>query len=114
MIARPAVGRISPSSIRMVVVLPDPLGPRKPKTSPRMTWRFKSLTATRFPNALVNLVVLITVLSSYRDIVFTIISNPLSHYTEVISTQHISHVQLIYCKWNTEKGYISLNLMFEV
>ena len=26
----PAVGRIRPSSIRIVVVLPDPLGPRKP------------------------------------------------------------------------------------
>ena len=26
----PAVGRISPSSIRIVVVLPEPFGPRKP------------------------------------------------------------------------------------
>src|SRR5437899_10752793 len=112
--ARPALGRINPSSIRIVVVLPDPLGPRKPKTSPRITWRFKSLTATRFPNALVNLVVLITVLSSYRDILFTILLNPLSHYTAVISAQHTLHVQLIYCKWNAGKGYPSLNLMCEV
>ena len=28
------MGSISPSSIRIVVVLPDPLGPRKPKTAP--------------------------------------------------------------------------------
>src|ERR1035437_6278573 len=32
--ACPAVGRMSPSSRRMVVDLPAPLGPRKPKISP--------------------------------------------------------------------------------
>src|SRR5579872_6286040 len=55
----PAVGRIKPSNIRIVVVLPEPLGPRKPKTSPCITSRCRSLTATSFPNALVNLLVLI-------------------------------------------------------
>src|SRR5437660_933523 len=66
MMARPAVGRIRPSNIRIVVVLPEPLGPRKPKTSPRMTCRWRSLTATRFPKAFVSLLVLITVSPSYR------------------------------------------------
>src|SRR5579859_1105137 len=56
---RPAVGRIKPSNMRIVVVLPEPLGPRNPNTSPRMTSRCKSLTATSFPNALVNRLVLI-------------------------------------------------------
>ena len=35
----PAVGRIRPSSIRIVVVLPDPFGPRNPYTAPRGTAR---------------------------------------------------------------------------
>src|SRR3712207_6955689 len=34
---RPRVGATSPSSMRMVVVLPAPLGPRKPQISPRST-----------------------------------------------------------------------------
>ena len=58
--ARPALGRMSPSSMRIVVLLPEPFGPRNPKTSPLITWRLRSFTATRFPNALVNLFVLIT------------------------------------------------------
>src|SRR3989442_3904669 len=57
-IARPAVGRIKPSNMRMVVVLPEPLGPRKPKTSPRITCKCRSLTATRLPKAFVSLLVL--------------------------------------------------------
>ncbi len=33
----PELGWSSPHSMRMVVVLPAPLGPRKPNTSPRPT-----------------------------------------------------------------------------
>lgn len=37
----------------MVVVLPAPLGPRKPKISPDSTRRLRSMTARVFPNTLV-------------------------------------------------------------
>ena len=36
--------------MRMVVDLPAPLGPRKPKISPRPTWKLTRLTATKLPN----------------------------------------------------------------
>jgi hypothetical protein len=45
----PAVACASPSSIRIVVVLPDPFGPRKPCTPPAGTARSRSRTATRRP-----------------------------------------------------------------
>src|SRR5215831_15240617 len=38
----------------MVVVLPDPLGPMRPRTSPASTLRARSSTATRPPNRLVS------------------------------------------------------------
>src|SRR6185295_1469407 len=52
--ARPEVGAISPHSTRMVVDLPAPLGPRKPKISPGGTSRFKSATAVKSPKRLVS------------------------------------------------------------
>src|SRR5579871_815617 len=39
--------------MRMVVVLPAPLGPRKPNSSPSCTTRFMLSTAVRLPNRLV-------------------------------------------------------------
>jgi hypothetical protein len=39
--------------MRIVVVLPAPLGPRKPKTSPRPTLKSMLSTATRSPKRLV-------------------------------------------------------------
>ncbi len=41
--ALPEVGRIRSSSVRIVVVLPAPFGPRKPKTSPWATCRSTSM-----------------------------------------------------------------------
>src|ERR1700687_5738758 len=52
--ARPDVGAISPHSTRMVVDLPAPLGPRKPKISPGWTSRFRSATAVKSPKRLVS------------------------------------------------------------
>src|SRR5947209_19623070 len=49
----PAVGASSPSSTRMVVVLPEPLGPRKPKTEPAGTARSMPSTAATAPKRLV-------------------------------------------------------------
>src|SRR5882724_7633519 len=49
--AEPLVGFTKPSNTFMVVVLPAPLGPRKPKTSPAWTLRFRSLTASFLPGA---------------------------------------------------------------
>src|SRR5579884_1539153 len=45
-VAEPEVGKMSPSSILIVVVLPAPLRPRKPKISPSSTSRLRLLTAT--------------------------------------------------------------------
>src|SRR5450432_4098698 len=52
--ARPEVGAISPHSTRMVVDLPAPLGPKKPKISPCRTSRFRSATAVKSPKRLVS------------------------------------------------------------
>src|SRR4051812_16631311 len=54
MVARPAVGATSPSSIRSVVVLPAPFGPRNPVTRPGSTVKDRSLTAARSPYRLVS------------------------------------------------------------
>src|SRR5262245_61953782 len=46
---RPPLGSRMPHSIRIVVLLPAPFGPSTPKISPRLTVRFRSLTAIRWP-----------------------------------------------------------------
>lgn len=45
-LAVPEVGSMRPISMRMVVVLPEPLGPRNPKTLPRGTVRSSPFTAS--------------------------------------------------------------------
>ncbi len=45
----PSVGARSPQSMRSVVVFPEPLGPRKPYSSPARTRRSSRSTATRLP-----------------------------------------------------------------
>ena len=40
--------------MRIVVVLPDPLGPRKPQTSPRGSWISTPATAVFLPNRLIS------------------------------------------------------------
>src|ERR1017187_7303008 len=50
--ARPEVGLSKPQSMRIVVDLPAPFGPRKPKTSPLVTARLSRSTATKSPNRL--------------------------------------------------------------
>ena len=40
---------------RIVVLLPDPFGPRKPVTRPGWTSKLRSSTATVFPNRFVRL-----------------------------------------------------------
>jgi len=44
--ARPAWGAMKPSSTSMVVVFPEPLGPRNPNTSPRSTRRLMPRNAS--------------------------------------------------------------------
>src|SRR5215472_639660 len=65
MVAVPLVGAVRPSSIRRVVVLPAPLGPRKPVTRPGPTSKLKPSTAVTLPYRLVRWSTLImwTVLS---------------------------------------------------
>jgi hypothetical protein len=50
----PLVGASRPRIMRMVVVLPAPLGPRKPVTRPGVTVQVRSSTATARPKCLVN------------------------------------------------------------
>jgi hypothetical protein len=52
--AVPAVGSMKPASMRMVVDLPAPLGPRKPTTSPLATEKLTSSTAVKLPNRFVS------------------------------------------------------------
>ena len=52
--AEPAVGAISVPSVRTVVVLPAPFGPRKPNTSPHPTLNETSDSAVRSPKRLVS------------------------------------------------------------
>jgi len=47
--AVPDDGRVNVVSIRAVVVLPDPLRPRYPKISPRVTAKLTPATATYSP-----------------------------------------------------------------
>ena len=47
---RPAVGASSPASMRIVVDLPEPFGPRKPKMPPRGMSKLTLSTAVKSPN----------------------------------------------------------------
>src|SRR5262252_7785177 len=59
MVILPDVGGMKPVTMRMVVDLPAPFGPRKPSTSPRSTVNETSFTASLVPNALVRFSTLI-------------------------------------------------------
>ena len=50
----PSVGRLSPHSMRIAVVLPAPLAPRKPKISPLRTSKDMWSTAVKDPNFFVS------------------------------------------------------------
>src|SRR6516165_7457796 len=62
MTTSPALARSRPATMRNVVVLPQPEGPKRQTTSPAETERLKSLTAVNAPKCLV------TPLSSIVDI----------------------------------------------
>ena len=53
MVAVPEVGVTRPTSERRVVVLPDPLGPRKPTTFPSSMSKLRSSTARTGPKSFV-------------------------------------------------------------
>jgi hypothetical protein len=52
--AVPEVGAMNPASMRIVVDLPAPLGPRKPTTSPCITWKLTPSTAVKLPKRFVS------------------------------------------------------------
>jgi len=54
MVALPALGVTRPKSMRSVVVLPAPLGPKNPTTCPESTVKSRWSTAVTDPNRLVN------------------------------------------------------------
>src|SRR5947207_4926333 len=58
--ASPEVGCTRPRSMPIVVVFPEPLGPRKPKTPPRGTRSVRWSTATTSPYCFVRSVVSMT------------------------------------------------------
>ncbi len=49
MVTVPWVGAVSPTMMRIVVVLPAPLGPRKPVTRPGWATKLMSSTALKPP-----------------------------------------------------------------
>src|SRR6478736_7492739 len=53
-VALPEVGRLSPHNMRIAVVLPAPLAPRKPKISPLYTSKEIWSTAQKSPKRLVS------------------------------------------------------------
>jgi hypothetical protein len=53
MVAVPASGMTSPASIRSVVVLPAPFGPRNPVTSPGAAVKLSPSTTVTWPNRFV-------------------------------------------------------------
>ena len=63
--AVPALGGMKPASIRMVVDLPAPLGPRKPSTSPRATVKDTSSTAVKPEKRLVRRSISISAAKAY-------------------------------------------------
>src|SRR4030081_955214 len=60
-VAEPSEGGIKPVSIRIVVDLPAPLGPRKPSTSPRSTENDTPSTVRFVPKAFTRLLTLIII-----------------------------------------------------
>ncbi len=64
--AAPLVGSSSVTRMRMVVVLPAPLGPMKPKMSPAPMCRSRLSTATRLPKVFVSF--LISIMAPHNDI----------------------------------------------
>ena len=75
-LAVPPVGRSRVVSIRTVVDLPAPLGPRNPKTSPRVTARSIPSTATTSPKVRSRPLASITTSSPNRAPVFPPIRGP--------------------------------------
>src|ERR1035438_8383877 len=65
--ARPDVGFSRPQSMRMVVDLPAPFGPRKPNTSPLRIVRLMRSTATKSPNRLSRFSITTELLSASMD-----------------------------------------------
>src|SRR3954451_9611208 len=63
MVAVPAVAAASPSRIRIVVVFPEPFGPRKPVTRPSATAKPSRSTATTPPKRFVSSVTSIVVMA---------------------------------------------------
>ena len=64
MVELPAVGSMRPSSIRKVVVLPAPFGPRNPVMLPWATSKLRLSTATTFPKRLVRPCIWMEVMAS--------------------------------------------------
>src|SRR6266446_5485522 len=64
-VAVPSVGGMKPVIIRMVVDLPAPFGPRKPKTSPRSIENEIPSTARLVPKAFAKLLTFIIVSASF-------------------------------------------------
>ncbi|MPN18844.1 hypothetical protein SDC9_166209 [bioreactor metagenome] len=53
----PEVGAIKPMIIRITVVLPEPFGPKKPKTSPFFTLKLTLFTAKNLSNFFVRFII---------------------------------------------------------
>src|SRR2546421_753822 len=94
--ASPDVGCTSPRSMPIVVVLPEPLGPRKPKTPPRGTRSVRWSTATTSPYCFVRSVVSMTLpfcavtptFSSFASVAITPTTLPATRPAHESGTYH--------------------------
>jgi hypothetical protein len=81
--ADPDVGAISVPSVRTVVVLPAPFGPRKPNTSPCPISKLTSANATLSPNVLPRPLTDTAAASVFRSWLSTAITDPLAQDTDI-------------------------------
>src|SRR5258708_6128482 len=85
----PLVGVMIPHSMRIVVVLPEPFGPKKAKTSPSRTSSDSRSTAISSPYAFVNSSALTAAVMSIERLAEAISAQPKHHQAEDRQREHL-------------------------
>src|SRR5438552_14786045 len=85
----PLVGVMMPHNMRMVVVLPEPFGPRKANTSPSRTSSDRRSTAVRSPYTLVNWRALTAAVISVQRLAEPVRTEPEHHQTKGGQREHL-------------------------
>src|SRR5216684_2102579 len=85
----PLVGVMMPHNMRMVVVLPEPFGPRKANTSPSRTSNDSRSTAVRSPYTLVRSCALTAEVMSIQCLAEAVGAQPENHQCQNFGPQHL-------------------------